>query len=90
MGSYEIDVKGSAQRDLYKLDRPIIPRVTRAIEALSVNPFPPNIVKLRDTENMYRLRVGDYRVVYEVNTNTQSKTVIIHYIRHRKDVYRRL
>lgn len=88
MGSYEIDVKGSAQRDLYKLDRLIVPRITRAIEALSVNPFPPNIVKLRDTENMYRLRVGDYRVVYEVNA--QSKTVIIHYIRHRKDVYRRL
>ena len=88
MGSYDVVWKSSAEKDLYRLDRQYVPRMTRAVEALSQNPFPPQVVKIEKSEHMYRLRVGDYRIVYEVNT--KSRTLTIHYIRHRKDVYRRL
>ena len=43
-------------------------------------------MKLEGSEGLYRLRVGDYRIVYGVNIST--KQVLIHYVRHRRDVYR--
>jgi mRNA interferase RelE/StbE len=56
------------------------------IEALYNNPFPRQALKLSGAERLYRLRVGSYRIIYEVDTQTAE--IIIQYIRHRSDVYR--
>lgn len=88
MGSFEIQWKRSAERDLRNIDKQYIPRIFKKIESLAVNPFPSQYCKLRGTERLYRIRVGDYRVIYHVDTET--KTVIIYYVRHRKEAYRGL
>lgn len=51
-------------------------------------PLPVQSIKLSGLENLYRLRIGDYRIIYEVDE--ADELVTIHYIRHRKDVYRNL
>ena len=56
------------------------------VELLQSNPVPMGSIKLSTSEKLYRLRVGDYRIVYDVNV--LSKQVMIPYVRHRKDVYR--
>ncbi len=86
MASYSIVFKPSTEKDLRSLPKSVIARVLRKIEALGKNPFPSNSVKLAGTERLYRIRVGDYRVVYGVDKEAQQ--LIIHYIRHRKEVYR--
>jgi mRNA interferase RelE/StbE len=57
------------------------------IESLAKNPFPVQSKKLKDSESCYRLRVGDYRVIYQVDT--ENKFVIIYHVRHRKDAYKK-
>ena len=57
-----------------------------AVEELSENPLPVGSQKLQGSEHTYRIRIGDYRVVYEVLA--ASKKIEIQRIRHRKDVYR--
>jgi mRNA interferase RelE/StbE len=87
MVSYEIRWKSSAARDLRNIDPQHIPRLIKAVESLADTPFPPSARKLQGSERIYRIRVGDYRVVYQVDT--EVKEVVIFYIRHRKMVYRR-
>ena len=58
------------------------------IEGLESTPIPKNSVKLSNAERFYRIRVGDYRIVYEVDHD--AKLITIHYIRHRREVYRPL
>ena len=63
-----------------------VQRIIDRISELSANPFPSDSEKLKGTENFYRLRVGDYRVVYQVDN--KNKTVIVYYVRHRKTAYK--
>ena len=87
MDIYQIDWKSSALRELKRLDRQIVPRIVTAVEALSSSPFPPGIKKLHGGESAYRIRIGDYRVVYEVYSN--RLIIEITRVRHRKDVYKK-
>ncbi len=87
MGLFRIDLKGSTDRDLKRIDKQYIPRILKAIESLVENPFSVQSKKLKDSESCYRLRVGDYRVIYQVDQ--ENKTVVIYHIRHRKDAYKR-
>lgn len=87
MASYNIQWKSSVHHDLKKIDRQHIPRLLKGIEALSRNPHPKDSQKLVDTERTFRIRVGDYRVVYQLDDG--NKAVLIEHIRHRKDVYRK-
>jgi mRNA interferase RelE/StbE len=88
MGFYEIQWKKSAEQDLRKVDRKEIPVIISAIESLSSNPFPPQHRKLRGTQKLYRIRVRDYRVIYQVDT--KIKTIMVFYVRHRKEAYRNI
>ncbi len=88
MGSFEIQWKRSAERDLRNIGKQHIPRIIKTIESLAANPFPSQYCKLRGTERLYRIRVGDYRVIYQVDA--EAKIVIIYYIRHRREAYRGL
>ncbi len=86
MGSYEIQWKRSAEGELRKIDPQRIPRIIQAVDSLTNNPLPRGSRKLHQTENEYRIRVGDYRVIYQVDVKT--KIVIIYHLRHRREAYR--
>ena len=61
-------------------------RIVRHVEALAQQPRPPGCGKLQGASDLWRIRVGDYRVVYRIDDQTRFVDVSI--IRHRKDVYR--
>jgi mRNA interferase RelE/StbE len=75
----------SAQKALQNIPSELRPRIYSALRALSENPRPPGCKKLRDS-SYWRIRVGDYRAVYEIND--ASRTVTVMRIAHRGEVYR--
>lgn len=87
MDSYEVRWKNSAERDLRKISSQQIPRIIKAVDSLVDNPFPSQHRKLRGSERDYRIRVGDYRVIYQVETKTE--VVVIYHVRHRREAYRK-
>jgi len=88
MTLYNIIFKPSVEKDLRRLHAKTTDRIMLHIQKLETDPFPRQSLRLSGTEQLYRLRVGDYRVVYEVDT--LSRQVIIHYVRHWREVYRDL
>ncbi len=83
---FRIDYKKAARKELKKLDQSARERIGAAIDALGSEPHPPGSRKMVGSEALFRIRVGDYRVIYEV----QNKLLTIFVIRigHRKDIYR--
>lgn len=88
MASYSLSYKPSVEKDLQSIPHSLVARIIGHVERLPSDPFPHQSAKLQGAERLYRLRVGDYRVVYEVDTEVRHITV--QYVRHRRDVYRRL
>ena len=88
MGSYRIEFKRSAERDIRKIGAAFIPRILDRIEALRDDPLPRQSLKLAGTEASYRLRVGNHRIIYSVDTETKS--IVVYYVRHRREAYRQL
>jgi mRNA interferase RelE/StbE len=86
MSQYAITFARSARKEIEALSRPIVARVLNRIEALGRDPRPSGCRKLVGTGNLWRIRVGDYRVIYEIDDGRQ--TVDISAIRHRSDAYR--
>jgi mRNA interferase RelE/StbE len=84
--AFRIEWKKSTRKDLRKLPSATVDKIIEAVEDLAENPFPHGVEKLSGSEHAYRIRLGDYRVVYEVVA--ESKLVEIQRVRHRKDVYR--
>lgn len=87
MGRFEIHWRASIKKDLRKLPPQEVARIIAAVEQLGEDPFPHGVEKLTGAEHTYRIRAGDYRVVYEVLA--EAKMVEIQRVRHRKEVYRR-
>jgi mRNA interferase RelE/StbE len=88
MASYNVIFKPSVEKDLRSLPRPMVARVFERIEALRDDPSPRRSLKLAGAEELYRIRVADYRVIYAIDKDNQQ--VVIHYVRHRRDAYRQL
>lgn len=86
MASYKIEWKQSAKKELKKLDKQIIPRILQAVENLADNPYSSGSKKLIGSDSIYRLRVVNYRIVY----NIKSSVLIIEIIKvgHRREIYR--
>jgi mRNA interferase RelE/StbE len=84
--SYEIIIRPTAEKGLDKISRPIRQRVLDAMEKLRGNPRPAGVVKLAGYENLWRLRIGDYRVIYEIHDD--RLVILVLRVAHRKDVYR--
>jgi mRNA interferase RelE/StbE len=87
MASFKLQRRSSTKKDLRKLPRQELPGILTAAEALATDPFPYGCEKLSGTEQTYRIRIGDCRLVYEVITADQI--VEVQRVRHRKDVYRK-
>ena len=85
MDVYKLCWKESVRKDFRRLPSVIIFRVIKKVESLPTNPMPFDSKKLRDTEHTYRVRVGDYRIVYQINQ--ADKEIVITRVRHRKDAY---
>ncbi len=88
MASYKVTFKPSVEKDLAKLSRELVARVFKRIDLLKEQPFPRETIKLEGSEGLYRLRVGDYRIIYGIDSPQEQ--IVIHHVRHRREVYRRL
>ncbi|MBW4673625.1 MAG: type II toxin-antitoxin system RelE/ParE family toxin [Desmonostoc geniculatum HA4340-LM1] len=85
--SYTVIISKSVQKQIDNLPNDITLRVIEKIQNLAVEPRPDRIVKLKGFDNEYRIRIGDYRVRYEIDD--ESQLVQILQCKHRKDVYRK-
>ena len=85
--SYTIEFRPSARRDLKSLSGEILHRVARKIDSLAGEPRPPGAEKLSGSENSYRVRVGHYRILYEIRDEILLIAVVR--VRHRREAYRR-
>lgn len=83
---YEIRLHREAERSFRRLHGPLRARVIEAIDALAAEPRPPGATRLAGRDD-YRIRVGDHRIVYAIDD--ESETVLIARIAHRRHVYRR-
>ena len=83
---YRVLLERGAERDLGRLSTEVHERVVVAIKGLAVNPRPPACRKLTGTKNDWRIRVGDYRVIYEIAD--EIRIVRINRVRHRREVDR--
>ena len=84
--AYTVEILPRAQRQLAKFDRPIRKRLGDAIDELEKNPRPPGVKKLEGEDNIWRIRVGDYRILYEIHD--RKLLILVVDVGHRSDVYR--
>ena len=84
-GGYAIYIKASAQRDMKSLSATVFRRISKAILSLETIPRPRTCKRLRDREE-YRVRIGDYRILYLIDDASHTVNVVA--VGHRKDVYR--
>jgi mRNA interferase RelE/StbE len=86
--SYRLIVKPSAEKDLAHLPRPLQRRVLDRLVQMEANPRAPGAVNLAGSKSTYRVRVGDWRIVYEIDD--ARRIVFVTIIAHRREVYRGL
>ncbi|MFO7662399.1 MAG: type II toxin-antitoxin system RelE/ParE family toxin [Chloroflexota bacterium] len=86
MASYRVEWKRSAAKELKNLPQPVILRILDSVGGLAENPYPHGSRKLAGSGHSYRIRVGDYRVLYTI----EDDILLVQIIRvgHRRDVYR--
>lgn len=84
--TYAISVLRPAARALTRLPADVRTRIRRAIRTLSTDPGPVGWRKLAGSHELYRIRVGDYRIIYEVRDG--ELVIIVVTVGHRRDVYR--
>jgi mRNA interferase RelE/StbE len=83
---YQVLIARSAEKQLKKLSPQVQRKIAAVIMSLSIEPRPYGSKKLTGTVSSYRVRVGDYRVIYEIYEREIVVTVLK--ISHRRDVYR--
>lgn len=86
MALYSIEWKSSAYKELKQLPRPTIARIVSAVDDLAREPRPDGVRKLTATQDTYRIRVGEYRIIY--NIFDKRLLVVIIKVRDRKEAYR--
>ncbi len=83
--TYTVSILRSAEKSLASIPRVVQDRIIAAIRRLAVSPRPPGVKKLAGRE-AWRIRVGDYRVIYEIGD--ANLTILIVAIGHRREIYR--
>ena len=84
-GGYTIRIKRSAEKELDRLSEKMFRRISEAVLRLESDPRPPGSKKLRGVQD-YRLRVGQYRILYSVDDG--RRVIVISAVGHRREVYR--
>lgn len=82
---YSVSITSRAERELRRLDRPIKNRVVTATLALANDPRPHGCLKVRVAENLWRIRIGDWRVGYEIDDEAQAVRIVT--VGHRREFY---
>jgi mRNA interferase RelE/StbE len=85
--TYTVLLTASAARDLKKVQRVDQERIASAIDGLATDPRPHGHEKLQGAKDLYRVRSGDYRIIYRIDD--KAIRVLVARIGHRRDVYRR-
>ena len=83
---YKVIVKPSADKALSKLPVDIQRRIVGASDALALDPRPHGVVKMAGDDNLWRVRMGEYRIVYEIHDG--RLIVLVLRVAHRREVYR--
>jgi len=84
--SYMVLLSSRAQRDLDRLVGTTLLHLEKAILKLESDPRPHKVKKLKGATRYWRVRVGDYRVLYEIED--EAKRIVVHRIAHRREIYR--
>ena len=83
---FELLIENRAEKDLEKLDPSIFKLIAIQIKNLSENPYPHNSKKIMGSKNDWRIRIGDYRVLYEIDN--KNRVIKIMRVKHRREAYR--
>ena len=86
MESFRVELAKGVEKDLRKIPARQVEKICTAIHKLSLNPKPAGCVKLVGYDIEYRIRVGDYRVIYQIHDSVL--VILVIEIGHRKDIYR--
>lgn len=85
MADYTITFARSARKELERLEAAVVKQIFPEIEALAKRPRPKGCRKLRGSKNLWRIRVGDYRVIYAIHEDNKQVDVVV--VRHRSEAY---
>ena len=83
---YKVEFLSSAAKEFRSLDAAIKRRIISVIDKVIENPRPKGVRKLHEHKDLYRIRVGSYRVVYEIDDET--RLIRVTRVRHRREIYR--
>jgi mRNA interferase RelE/StbE len=86
--AHRIELSPAAARQLKKIDRSILPQIAAKIDSLASDPRPHNCEKLSGYEGLYRVRVGDYRIIYAVED--RLVLVVVLKVGNRAEIYQRV
>ena len=86
--AYQVSILPAALRQLAKLPKAVQKRIQEQIDTLADNPRPHGVKVLEGQQGLYRLRVGDYRVIYQIAA--EQLTVLVVRVGHRREIYRKL
>jgi mRNA interferase RelE/StbE len=83
-----VEVAPAARRQVKKLRRGVQERIVKAIESLGQDPRPKGVKKLSATKDLYRMREGDYRIIYEIRD--EALLVLVVKVGHRREACRKI
>jgi mRNA interferase RelE/StbE len=83
---FQVLIEQAAARDLKRLEKVTLKRIIPILKKLADDPRPPGCHKITGSKNDWRIRIGEYRIIYEIDE--KAREVRIMRIKHRKDVYR--
>ena len=82
---YSVSLRSRAKREIRNLDRQILARISKAIDNLSENPRPTECLKVKTAEALWRIRVADWRIGYEIDDSARTVTIVT--VGHRREFY---
>jgi mRNA interferase RelE/StbE len=82
---YSVSLSLRAKRETRRLDRQVLARIAKAIDSLVANPRPSGCLKVKNKEKLWRIRVGDWRIGYEIDDAARTLTIIT--VGHRREFY---
>ena len=84
--AYKVEITPAAKRSIKKLSKNVQNKIINRLEVLAIEPRPPGVVKLAASTSLYRVREGDYRIIYQIED--KLLLLLITKVGHRKDIYK--